>query len=95
MTDTSDKPPVLSRETLVPIGVAVACLLPIAGGAIWIRESMKDNQNAIESLAKDMNARFNALESKTGNGWNVADMELWVLRFQRDNPAIKVPDVRK
>lgn len=95
MTDPEDKRSVISRETLVPIGVAISCIVPIALGAMWIRDGMKDSEIAIKSLRDEMSSRFNVLESRTGDGWRVSDMERWVLRLERDNPTLKVPDVRK
>lgn len=95
MTDTDPKPAILSRETLMPIGLVVACVVPVAIGAMWMRDGMRENQNAIASLRVEMNNRFNALEAKTSDNWRMSDMERWALRFERDNPTVKVPDVRK
>jgi hypothetical protein len=90
-----EKVPVITRETLIPIGVAISCLAPIALGTIWIRDSMAENAAAIASLRSEMISRFNILEAKSGDRWTTSEMQLWSLKLQRDNPTIKVPEVSR
>lgn len=89
----NDKPSIINRETLIPIGVAIAIVVPIGLGISWLRDGQRDNSAAIETLRKDMTQRFNTLESQSTERWTLWQMRLWTAQLQRDNPTLKIPEV--
>lgn len=84
---------VLNRDTLVPIGVAIAIVIPIGVGISWLRDGQRDNSYAIEKLRNDMTTRFDTLELQNRERWTLWQMRLWAAQLQRDNPAMHVPEV--
>ena len=84
---------VLNRDTLIPIGVAIAIVIPIGVGISWLRDGQRDNSYAIEKLRNDMTTRFDTLELQNRERWTLWQMRLWAAQLQRDNPTMKVPEV--
>lgn len=90
-----EKAPVLNRDTLIPIGVAIAIAAPIGIGISWLRDGQRDNSFAIEKLRNEMVTRFDTLEMQSQDRWTLWQMRLWTTALQRDNPQIKVPEVQR
>ena len=83
---------ILNRDTLIPIGVAIAIVTPIGFGISWLRDGQRDNSSAIEALRTEVTNRFDKFEIRSQDRWTGTQMQLWVLQLQRDNPALKIPD---
>jgi hypothetical protein len=92
----AERPAVLNRETLIPIGLAIGCLIPLSFGIMWVRDGQSANAAAIEKLREEMGYRFDALSLRTQDNVTGAQLERWILRLERDNPgAIKVPEWKR
>jgi hypothetical protein len=75
---TQDKKNVLSKETLMPLGMVIA----LCGGVVWI-----SNQ-----LGK-IHYKLDMLESSLEDQWTKRDMENWGLKLKLENPQIEIPTV--
>jgi len=75
---TQDKKNVLSKETLMPMGMVVA----LCGGVVWI-----------SSQLTNINYKLDMLENSLDEQWTQRDMENWGLKLKLENPDIIVPGV--
>jgi hypothetical protein len=73
---TQDKKNVLSKETLMPMGMVVA----LCGGVVWI-----------SSQLTNINYKLDMLENSLDEQWTQRDMENWGLKLKLENPDIIVP----
>lgn len=90
-----DRPSIINRETLIPIGVAFAIVGPIGVGISWLRDGQRDNTYAIQKLRDDMTVRFDTLESQSQERWTLWQQQLWAAKLKRDNPTMNVPEVTR
>jgi hypothetical protein len=74
---TQDKKNVLSKETLMPLGMVIA----LCGGVVWI-----------SSQLTSINYKLDLLEEKLEDNWTRRDMENWGLRLKMGNPDISIPE---
>jgi hypothetical protein len=75
---TPDKKNMLSKETLMPLGMVIA----LCGGVVWISTQLNN-----------INYKLDMLEEKLEDQWTKRDMENWGLRLKLKNPDILVPEV--
>jgi len=75
---TQDKKNVLSKETLMPMGMVVA----LCGGVVWI-----------SSQLTNINYKLDMLENSLDEQWTQRDMENWGLKLKLENPDIIVPGI--
>jgi len=75
---TQDKKNVLSKETLMPMGMVVA----LCGGVVWI-----------SSQLTNINYKLDMLENSLDEQWTQRDMENWGLKLKLENPEIIVPGI--
>jgi hypothetical protein len=94
--------PTLSKETLVPIGVAASVALVFVLGAFWIKDGlgvldkrMDTEMGGIRQEMREMNARLQYADRAASDAWTTQDMELFVLRLRIDNAALNIPDPRQ
>jgi hypothetical protein len=72
---------VLTSETLVPVGVCVACAVVVVGVILKVDRRM----TRIENRLSDMDRR-------ASEEWTLKDQQIFALRLQIKNPTIQVPD---
>tara|TARA_R110001583_G_scaffold73623_1_gene204746 strand:+ start:9253 stop:9492 length:240 start_codon:yes stop_codon:yes gene_type:complete len=75
---TQDKKNVLSKETLMPLGMVIA----LCGGVVWISTQLTN-----------INYKLDMLEEKLEDNWTRRDMENWGLKLKMENPSIAIPDL--
>ena len=75
---TQDKKYVLSKETLMPLGMVIA----LCGGVVWI-----------SSQLTNINYKLDMLEEKLEDNWTRRDMENWGLKLKMENPNIQIPEL--
>jgi hypothetical protein len=80
MSDISNKKMVLSRDTLMPLGL----VLTVCGGLLWINTKLVNIQFKLETL-----------EGKLEDQWTRRDMENWGLKLKMSNPEIKIPGMEQ
>ena len=73
---TQDKKNVLSKETLMPLGMVIA----LCGGVVWISTQLTN-----------INYKLDMLEEKLEDNWTRRDMENWGLKLRMENPDIVIP----
>jgi len=77
---TQDKKNVLSKETLMPLGMVIA----LCGGVVWISTQLTN-----------INYKLDMLEEKLEDNWTRRDMENWGLKLKMENPEIKIPAIEQ
>ena len=75
---TQDKKNILSKETLMPLGMVIA----LCGGVVWISTQ----------LGK-IHYKLDMLETSLEDQWTKRDMENWGLKLKLENPEIEIPTV--
>ena len=75
---TQDKKYVLSKETLMPLGMVIA----LCGGVVWI-----------SSQLTNINYKLDMLEEKLEDNWTRRDMENWGLKLKMETPEISIPEL--
>jgi len=75
---TQDRKNVLSKETLMPLGMVIA----LCGGVVWI-----------SSQLTNINYKLDMLEEKLEDNWTRRDMENWGLKLKMENPTINIPEL--
>ena len=73
---TQDKKNVLSKETLMPLGMVIA----LCGGVVWISTQLTN-----------INYKLDMLEEKLEDNWTRRDMENWGLKLKMENPDLEIP----
>ena len=73
---TQDRKNVLSKETLMPLGMVIA----LCGGVVWISTQLTN-----------INYKLDMLEEKLEDNWTRRDMENWGLKLKMENPEIEIP----
>ena len=81
-SDPNTRVPVINRDTMIPIGVALALLTPLALGTGWLFRTLDSIDRRLERIEVDgknavMHDRF----------------ENWALRLSLSNPTIHVPPI--
>ncbi len=85
MSDT--KPNVISRTTLVPLGVMCAVVFSCAGGVVWLNSKLSSIDYRLATIQKD-------LDEQTGDRWRESDMEVWAEMLRIQNPDLVIPKPR-
>jgi hypothetical protein len=75
---TQDKKNILSKETLMPMGMVMA----LCGGVVWISNQLSSIHNKLDLL-----------ESSLEEQWTKRDMENWGLKLKLENPDIRIPGI--
>jgi hypothetical protein len=94
-----DKQPIISKGTLVPLGLAASVVTAILVGAFWVSSS----QHKVEIQLLDMNYRIGGLEIHMGevktsmsDRWRKADddrrMKSFAQKLKISNPELNIPD---
>tara|TARA_R110002020_G_scaffold379488_6_gene590778 strand:- start:25000 stop:25239 length:240 start_codon:yes stop_codon:yes gene_type:complete len=75
---TQEKKHVLSKETLMPLGMVIA----LCGGVVWISTQLSK-----------IHYKLDELETSLEDQWTKRDMENWGLKLKLENPNIQIPKV--
>lgn len=71
---------VLTEQTLVPIGIALAVLAPVCGWLIWLNGRLQK-----------IDGRLASIENSHLETWSYAQMRTWALQLKEANPSLTVP----
>jgi hypothetical protein len=77
---TENKKIMLSKDTLMPLGMVVA----LCGGVVWISTQLTN-----------INYKLDMLEEKLEDNWTRRDMENWGLKLKMENPEITIPSLEQ
>ncbi len=81
----------LNENTSVPLRIVVPVVATVAGAA-W---ALSVQLNGLRAEMGSMNRQLIEMNAKIEGAWSRQNMGLWVTKFQRDNPAIKIPDAQE
>ena len=76
------RPAIITRETLIPVGVAVAIMVPAIGGWTWLSRQLDS-----------IDRRLEAIERQSNGAVHETDINAWIRVMRSENPSIKVPDL--
>jgi hypothetical protein len=74
---------VISRDTLMPLSVIASTVVSVVGFVWWLSGKFETMENRLERI-----------EFRMDDSFSRSQHEAWALRLARDNPTIRVPDVR-
>lgn len=83
---------IISENTLVPIGVAVAIFIAIGSYTAWIGKQFRDLSEKIASLSTNISERLQRLEFKIEERFTKDDFRRWEREFFRANPTLRPPE---
>lgn len=89
----STTPPILTAETLVPLGVASAILVAFVGGVWKFATTMSTFSHRLDLFEERMNTRLKALEEKKDNHVTWAQLRSVLAALHAANPTMKPIDV--
>lgn len=83
---------IISENTLVPIGVAVAIFIAIGSYTAWISKQFRDVGDKIMSQGANISERLQRLEFKIEERFTKDDFRRWEREFFRANPTLRPPE---
>jgi len=78
----------IDQDTLVPLGVALACLLPAILGTLWLNRRLMSLDYSMKHLSEQVEALRRQVSS---DRWTATDMRNWVALANAKNPTIQLP----
>lgn len=98
-SDRTDRKPLISRESVVPLGIAATVVIVAATSAWQVSASLTTNNvesrarfERIESRLLDIDVKLAAAAS---DRWRRADMQVWIELMRAKHPEIAWRDVEK
>jgi len=73
---------ILSRDTLIPIGVAIAIVLPAIGGWSWLSRQLDSIDRRLEKI-----------EGQSNGVMHEVDFNAWLRITKSLNPSFTVPEL--
>lgn len=87
---------IISRDTLIPLGTAVAVVVGLITGAWWLaglKGDIERSNNALRDEIRDLRYRIERSEQTMLDRWTATHQRLWASEMQRRNPTLTVPEV--
>lgn len=85
----------LTKDTLVPLGLAVSVVAAIAIGAVWLNYQLQNLNFQMSALQIKVDTIQSQLVEASNLHWSARDMRLWIALLQAKNPNMEIPDVSK
>ena len=92
---------VISRKTLVPLGLVVGACASLFSAYLWLQAEFKGTREHVDARVAgleqqfgEVRARLGRIEDQAADRWTETDMRLWVLELARRNPRLAIPDPR-
>lgn len=79
MEDIRKEKTIISKETLLPVGFAIA----LCAGAVWMSTQLNN-----------INYKLDSLEEKLEDQWTKRDMTNWALNLKLQNPNLELPVIK-
>lgn len=80
-------------KTWIPIGVAVAGIVSLVTGAVWVSSSFQELSYSNRDLASSVKRVETTLDRLLADGVSVRQAQQWIELFRLQNPTAKVPDL--
>jgi len=82
---------VLSRQTLVPLGLVCVVAFSIASGAIWISSQLKTIDYSIKDLRISLTRLESSIDDIATDTWTKSDMTTYIELLRAKNPNLDLP----
>ena len=86
---------IISKETLIPIGLAVAICGAIITGVLWSNSKLISIQYELKDVRRSILNIETSLEYAASDRWTGNQMYQWVELLQVKNPDLDIPEVRR
>lgn len=81
----------INENTSVPLKIVVPVIVAVIGAtwAISVQISgLRAEMSAIAGQVRTVNAKIDG-------AWTIQNMELWTAKMQRNNPTLRIPEVKE
>jgi len=79
----------LTKETLVPIGLAITVICAVMGAAMWLQASLLGISSRLDTIQRELGT----VSGRVDGTWTRADMVQWVQLLRATNKEMSVPEV--
>ncbi len=96
--DTTTRKPIITRETVVPIGIVVA-VIAVAVVSAWnvsgaLSTNDANSQHRFEKIEKGMTDLKKSIEALNHDQFSREEMAMWVQLLKARNPDLNIPEVK-
>ena len=87
----------LTRETLVPVGVALAFMTVVTASVLWINTQFQTMQHSLSNLSSEISIIKTQMDMVTKEQWTKEKMYLWIELMKASNKGkdITIPSIPK
>ena len=100
--EKTEKPVILNKGTLMPVGVLVSCVVMALSGQSWLDGKFDASEQHIDDKFEEQSQKLTGLEKRLFSleeaqkvRWNSLDMRKWVLDLRSANPNLDIPDIKE
>lgn len=100
MADSNGAPKILTRESLIPLGLAGSAIVLASAGGSWLTTNVLGQKfdvkfMQLEYAVRDVQESQDQLRTELLDGMSTWDFQLWIEQFRSRNPNTTVPDPPK
>jgi hypothetical protein len=93
--DTTSRKPLISKETVVPLGIVIA-VIGVAVLSAWdvasaLSKSTADSEHRLERIEFKMEAIQQSIEAIDSNRYSRQELQMWAELLRAKNPTLDVP----
>ena len=96
--DSTARKPLISRDTVVPLGIVVAVIAIAASSAWSVAASLTANdvnsQNRFERIEQGVSDLKESIEALDHDQFTRAEMGMWVEVLTARNPELNIPPIK-
>ena len=93
--ESSSSPPVvLSRSTLVPVGLVFSVILAVVSLGMWLEARFSALEYSIQATKTEVQRLQLQVERAQHTGWSQDQQAAWAAILEARNPSLVVPKVR-
>jgi hypothetical protein len=82
-------------KTWIPVGVAIAGLVSLVTGAVWVTSSFQSLEFSNRELSNSIKRVESTLDRLLADGVSTRQMQQWIEILKARNPSILVPELPK
>lgn len=90
-SDTKRFKDLITRDTAVPLGAALAVFMLVFGAHNFWAGKMHELSMTLNRIDN----RLVRIEERGRDRWTLTEMKLWVERLRQRNPGMEIPDPEK
>lgn len=91
MTTGNGRPVKLTKDALVPVGVAITIVLGVAGGMVWLNDNLGTMNHKLDTLSRQVEEVRIRVEDVADDRVTMRQFRNWAKLLQSENKDMKVP----